>query len=123
MKYTLIQALIVTPFVLGQGSQLSTRDSCSADFDICAPDGAKVNTLGPISDGWGELFTDIVKVVGDWSLSAVGYKGHPPTSARRDTAFCCESINALLSKNDHSRFKCCNLFACTNIQHSNVLGW
>lgn len=88
---SLFQTFAFTTAVLGQG-MLSARDSCSLDFEICAPEGAKLSTLGPISETWGELYSDIIQVVDDWSLSAVGYKGHPPASARRDTAFCCMSV-------------------------------
>jgi len=77
-------------------NNLVSRQSCSSDFNICAPAGATSNSLGPISSSWADLYMSIVKVVSDYAIGA-----DPPTTttidpngpARREQSFCCESTS------------------------------
>lgn len=74
-------------------NNLVSRQSCSSDFNICAPAGTTSSSLGPISSNWADLYMSIVNVVSDYAVGA-----DPPTTttidpngpARREQAFCCE---------------------------------
>jgi len=71
---------------------LVERQSCSSDFKLCAPPGAKNETLGPIDSSWANLFTDVINVVSNYSLDISDVTTvNPGGPARRDTsmAFCC----------------------------------
>lgn len=76
--------------------------SCSSNFKICAPEGVKTNSLGPIGPAWGDLFNNIVATVSDYGISRPAVAGEivdPTGVVRREQALCCKYNGASL---DHS---------------------
>lgn len=74
---------------------LVERQSCSSDFQICAPQGAKTSSLGSFNSSWDNLFNDIVSVVSGFSLNnpavtSVDPDGPARRDADLDVAFCCK---------------------------------
>lgn len=91
---------IYLPLGLARTSTPGISGSCSSDFKICAPSGARTDSLGPVSSTWGDLFDSIVDVVSDYGIAhpaAVTADLVGPT--RREQAFCCK-CHCLASERD-----------------------
>lgn len=95
---------------LTYANKLASRQSCSPDFRICAPAGTTSNSLGPIGSSWADLYMSIVNVVGDYAIGAdapTTTTVDPNGPARREQAFCCESISIRSNVADSFRLECC----------------
>lgn len=109
MMYNILTVLAACTS-LTYANKLASRQSCSPDFRICAPAGATSNSLGPIGSSWAELYMSIVNVVGDYAIGAdapTTTTVDPNGPARREQAFCCESISIRSNVADSFRLECC----------------
>ncbi|KAJ9654107.1 hypothetical protein H2198_006787 [Neophaeococcomyces mojaviensis] len=92
MHLTILVSVAALLSALCSGA-LFERQSCSSDFKICAPPGAKTETLGPVSSSWATLFNDVVNIVSGFSINSPAVTTVDPSGpARREMAFCCSNI-------------------------------
>lgn len=98
---TILAAFV--PLVVASGISSGLSGSCSPNFKICAPAGAKTDSLGPIGWAWGNLFIDIVDIVSQYaSFPPAAATISPNGPARREQTFCCELVIPKLNLTDHS---------------------